>query len=1033
VFLSDVSIRRPVFTLMMSLALLVFGFIAYRSLPVDQFPPVDFPIMLVQTVWPGAAPEDVERDVSRKVEDAVASVPGLEKLQSISRDSVSLVVLQFEIGTDLTDTSSTVRDRVGAIQQDLPDGADAPVIRRIELGALPVMVVAVSAPGGVDAARSLAEDRLRARLEQVPGVGAVNVVGGREREIRVDLDLDALAALGLPPGQIAERLGVENLSLPVGTLQEHGYAIGIRADGRYRSVADLASTVVWMTREGRQVRLSEVARVYDDHAIPDQMVRFNGREAVSLEVVKRSGANTVEVAHGVHAALDELQATLPLGAKSEVIWDQSVSIEANAEEVTTAIWFGGAMAVLVILFFLLDLRGTLISALALPTSVVGTFAMMGALGFSLNTMTLLGLSLAIGLLIDDAVVVREAITHRLELGDTPEQAASRGTAEIALAVLATTLSLVAVFVPVAFMSGIVGQFFKQFGLTIAVAVLLSLFVAFTLDPMLSARLSTVRHGPRRGVARVVERILEGIDEIYRRVLAWVLQWRFTTMAIAGLILLCSGGLAALLPAEFVPQEDRGDFFADVRLPVGSSLDATAAAVQSVEPQLLSIPGVERVYAVVGVEDADNRVKIRVGVKPREERDEPLEAFMDATRAILETLPSAEVTISRPSPIEGLGGDFSPLMIIVQGDDLTQLRAEADRIRATLEAIPGTSDVRLSVSLGRPELHVAIDRDVAADRGVPAGLVGATARMLVEGQVVGSLQDGEDEADIRMRADPRFAVDQRAIAALPLPSPRGRVALGDVARVEMAAGAAEVQRQDRMRAITVSSQIAPGGSLGAILDGLEAELTARPLPEGMYWVLDGEAKNMAETADSMGFAMAVAMICIFMVLASQFESLAHPFTLLLSVPLGLIGSVWALAVTGSSISMGSQIGLILLMGLVTKNAILLVDGALQAQRDGADPVEAMRRAGPRRLRPILMTSAAMVLGMVPTAIGTGVGAEFRAPMAISVIGGVISSTFLTLLVVPVAFVWMEWWIARGGALWARWVRRTTEEVSAAPAK
>jgi hydrophobe/amphiphile efflux-1 (HAE1) family protein len=1020
-FLSDVAIRRPVFTAMMSVAVLVFGMLAWRNLAVDQYPPVDFPIMLVQTVWPGASPADVERDVTRDIEDAVASVPGLDDLQSFSRDSVSIVVLKFALGTPLADASATVRDRLGAIERDLPTGVEPPVVRRIELNALPVMVVAVSAPGGVDATRFVADERIRPRLEQVGGVGSVNVVGGRDREIRVDLDLDALAGLGVSASQVAERLGWENLSLPVGEVERHGFSVGIRAEGRFATVADIAGTVVHQTPEGRQVRLGEVARVLDDHADVSRYVRFNGAEAVSLEVVKRSGANTVAVAHEVRAALAELQPTLGPGVSYEVIWDQSADIEANAHEVWVAIWFGGAMAVLVILFFLLDVRGTLISALALPTSVIGTFMAMGAFGFSLNTMTLLGLSLAIGLLIDDAVVVREAITHRLELGDTPKEAASRGTAEIALAVLATTLSLVAVFVPVAFMSGIVGQFFKQFGLTIAVAVLLSLFVAFTLDPMLSSRFSAARTGPRRGPARLVEWFLERVDGGYRRMLGWVLRFRFTTAAIAVGILLCSGVIGALIPVEFVPEEDRGEFFADLRLPIGTSLDTTAAQAQHLESEIRAIPGVERVYTVVGYEDKDNYARFRVRVLPKEARDEPLSEFQAAVRAVLAQTPSAEVNIAKPGMIEGLG-DWPPLMVNIEGDDLEVLGREAERIRGILASIPGTADVRINATPGRPELHVAIDRAVAADRGVPAGLVASTARLLVEGQVIGALQDGGEQADIRVRADPRFASDEAAIARLPLPSRRGLVTLGDVARVEMASGPSEIQRLDRMRAITVSTQLAPGAALGAITAELDARLQAEPMPEGTFFVIDGQARDMAETAASMGLAVSIALVCIFMVLASQFESLIHPITLLVSVPLGMVGSIFALAITGSSLSMGSQIGMILLMGLVTKNAILLVDGALQQVRDHAvDPAEAMRRAGPRRLRPILMTSAAMVLGMVPTAIGSGVGAEFRAPMAIAVIGGVISSTFLTLLVVPVVFVWVEGWRARFARLvaWRPW--------------
>ncbi len=1006
-FLSDVSIGRPVFTAMMSVALIVFGLLSYRSLPVDQFPRVDFPIMLVQTVYPGATPEDIERDISEPIEDAVASTPGIDQLQSFSRDNVSLVVLQFKMGTNLTDAVSIVRDRVGTVVGDLPSGAEAPVIRQIDIGALPVMVIALASPQGVNETRTLAEDRLRPFLEQVPGVGSVNVLGGQDREIQVELNLDALAALGIPPTQVAERLGWENLSLPVGQFDQQGFTIGVRADGHFTSIEDLKSAAVHITQDGRQIQLGEVANVRDTFSRAQRYVRFNGHEAVSLEVVKRSGANTVELAHGVTEALETVVPTLGPGVTYDIISDQSHDIEANAHEVWIAIWFGGAAAVAVILFFLLDIRGTLISALALPTSVIGTFAAMGALGFSLNTMTLLGLSLAIGLLIDDAVVVREAITRRLEAGDSPKEAASRGTREIALAVLATTLSLVAVFVPVAFMSGMVGQFFKEFGLTIAISVLLSLFVAFTLDPMLSSRFSTTHvHGQKRGIpARWIETILDGIDASYRRILNWTLRWRVTTVGIAVMTLFCAGFVSMFIPVEFVPKEDRGEVIVDVRQPVGSSLSSTKEWADKVEAELLQIKGVERVYTIVGHEDQAHRARFRIRAIPKSERTESIHFFEDAARRIGSQVPGAEVSLSKPGVIDGLG-DWPPLLVIVQGDDMTALRREAERVKAVLQSIEGTSDVRLSVAPGRPELRLDIDRTVAADRGVPTGLVASTARLLVEGNIIGPMNDDGAKADIRVLAAPQFANDPAAIAALPLPSPRGRIALGEVAKVGMSTGPSEIQHTDRQRSINISVQLGPKGALGQIVTDFQAAMEKDPLRDGVHYKISGEASDMEDTQNAMGLAIVIALTFIFMVLASQFESLLHPFTLLVSVPLALVGAFFALFITGLSFSMGSAIALVLLMGLVTKNAILLVDGALSNMRDGMEPLEAMRAAGPRRLRPILMTSAAMVFGMLPTALGNGIGAEFRAPMAVAVIGGVISSTLLTLLVVPIVFVWME---------------------------
>ncbi len=1016
--LSDIAIRRPVFTAMMSLAIIVFGLLSLSRLPTDLFPPVDLPVVLVQTIYPGAPPEDIERDVTRPLEDAVAGISGIEKMQSFTRDSASVMVLQFKMGTDVDAATNQVRDGVGIAKGKLPSDVQDPVIKQIDIGALPVMVIALASTGDVNFTRQMADDRLRPFLEQVPGVGSVNVVGGQKREIQVDLNLDQLAALGVPATSVAERIGYENLSIPVGQFDAHGYAVGIRSAGQYTSVRDLASTVVSMTQDGRQVLLGDVARVVDGRARATRYVRNNLQDAVSLEIIKKSGSNTVDVCHGIATKLADVVPNLGSGASYKVISDTSVDIEANADEVWMAIYYGGAMAVLVILFFLLDVRGTFISSLALPTSIIGTFAAMYLVGFSINTMTLLGMSLAIGLLIDDAVVVRESITRRLEAGDSPAEAASRGTREIALAVLATTLSLVAVFVPVAFMSGMVGQFFKQFGLTITIAVLISLFVAFTLDPMLSARLSKAHTGGRRtGIPGVIERFLDNLDHRYRRTLDWVLAHPRTTVGLSFASVVLAAILAFTLPGEFMPKQDHGEVLGDIRLPIGTSLETTDAVSRTVEAALLGIPDVTRVYSIVGHEDQTNRVRFRVQVKPKSERSHKLSWYEDEIRKRMDTVKTAEVTLAEPGIIEGLG-DWPPIMLIVQGPDLDGLLREGTRLKAMLDAVPGSSDVRMNINPGKPELRIDVNRQVASDRGIPAGLVGATSRLLVEGSLVGTLRDGGPEAEVRVRADPRYSDTPARVALLPLPSPRGTVTLGDVADVHMAIGASEINRNNRMRSVTVSSQVANGAALGTVIAKFYEELAKDPLPDGYFITLDGQAKDMHDTAAAMGLAIGVAFIFIFMVLASQFESLIHPFTLLTSVPLALVGAVFGLAVTGNSISLGSQIGIILLMGLVTKNAILLVDGALVAMRDGHSPADAMRIAGPRRMRPILMTSAAMALGMLPTAMGTGMGSEFRSPMGIAVIGGVVSSTLLTLLVVPVIFQWMEGVSGFFSRLWAR---------------
>lgn len=1013
--LSDIAIKRPVFTAMLSFALIVIGILSFTRLPTDLYPPVNFPIMLVRVIYPGASPQDIERDVTKPLEDAMAGIPGIDTMQSFTRDGFMIEVLKFEMDTSLDEATNAVRDRIGAVKGKLPSSVEEPVIQQLDIGALPVMVVAISSPGGVNETRHLADTRLRPQLEQVEGVGSVEILGGQDREVQVNLDLDKMRALGVAFDQIAQRIGIENVSLPIGDFTSNTYTVGVRAEGQYRSVEDLASTAIFMNREGQVVHLGDIADVIDGYTEPSTISRYNGQSAVTLSVMKRSGANTVAVSDGIQEKLKEIIPDLGPGVTSDIIVDQSLDIRANSHEVWIAIYFGGAMAILVILFFLLDVRGTIISALALPTSVIGTFALMGAMGFSLNTMTLIALSLAIGLLIDDAVVVRESITRRLEAGDSPAVAASRGTSEIALAVLATTFSLVAVFVPVAFMSGMVGQFFKQFGLTMAAAVVLSLWVAFTLDPMLSSRFAARHHGQRSWLVRTITRFLDSIDALYQRMLGWVLGHPWLTAGASVLSFVLSLGLGSTLPVEMMPKPDRSEVQADLEMPIGTSLENTDQAALALESKLASLPGVYRVYTVIGQENRPNRARFRVKAVEASQRPHPLSWYEDQVREILSAQKTGQVTIMQPAVIEGLG-DWPPMMIILQGEDLDTLLTEGRRLKNMLQDSPGSSDVRLSVNPGVPELRVDIDRAMAADRGIPSGMVGITARSLVEGQLVGTMRDGKAEADIRVRAAPRYAQDAAAIAQLPLTTPRGIIPLGDVAKVSMGAGPSEIQHFNRMRAVTISTQVANGYALGDIQTAFDKQIKLNPLPAGYFYTLDGQVRDMNETASAMLLAVFVASIFIFMVLASQFESMLHPFTLMVSLPMALVGALLALALTGNSISMGSQIGIVLLMGLVTKNAILLVDGALQAMETGVSPAEAMRIAGPRRLRPILMTTAAMVLGMIPTAISSGVGAEFRAPMAITVIGGLLSSTLLTLLLVPVVFVQMERVRGAGMRVW-----------------
>ena len=1008
--LSDVAIKRPVFTSMMALCLIVLGIMGVNRLGTDLFPDVTFPVVLVTTVYKGAGPGEIETQVTKPLEDSIAGISGIDKMHSWSRENTSTIAVQFKLTESLDRAVQEVRDKVAAAQYLLPHDVDLPKVSRVDISAAPILTYAVSADLSSQRLRKQIEDRIQPALQQLEGVAEVRVTGGDIREIQVDLDLDKVKAVGTSPFEIAQRIGMENLNLPAGHLALGPTELTVRTLGEFKNVEELRNLPIAQSKTGSQVRLAEVATVTDGAAEKRTMARLNGKDAIIVEVVKQPGSNTVKVADQVKKALTVLEPAMGNNFEAQLLLDQSALIRANAHEVYVALFFGGAMAVVIILMFLLDPRGTFISSLALPTSVVGTFFVMYVLGYTLNQMTLLALSLAIGLLIDDAVVVREAITHRLDQGEEPASAASNGTRDVGLAVLATTMTLVAVFVPVAFMPGIVGQFFKQFGITISAAVLISLFISFTLDPMLSARLAKQRKAGEvmihTGVALWFHQMFESWERFYAKTLEWVLDNKWKTVGLTLAVLLLSGFAATRIGAEFASVEDHDQLMADLKLPDSASLDLSARRSNEAEALLRKIPEVTDVYSIIGVNGEVNKVKLRALLTPKQSRKKNINQLKDEARAALSgALPATEVAISDPPMIEGLG-DFFPIMVRVVGPNLDEVNRQAKWIADFLRHDPGTADVRIEANPPKPELAIDVDRVRAADLGLSAASIATQMRLAIQGDVAAKLREGKDETEIRVRLAERDRGNPDRIRTMDLFSPRGLRTLADVASVELRDGPSVIEHEDRERQIAVYSQMASGAALGDIAGKLRKAVAAHQMPAGYSVKYDGQIKTLDEQNDAFSGAFGLAFVFIFMVLASQFESLKHPFTIMVSLPLALIGALFGLLLAGKHLSLGAMIGVILLMGLVTKNAILLVDGALQRLRDGDDVRTALLKAGPRRLRPILMTSFAMAIGMVPTAVGNGIGSEFRSPMAIAVIGGVITSTALTLLVVPVIFTFVE---------------------------
>lgn len=1007
--ISAIAVKRPVFTVMVAFGFIVLGIMGLSRLGTDLFPDVSFPVVTVTVVYPGAAPAEVESLVTRPLEDDIVSLNGIDRVMSNSREGVSTVIALFKLGVNIEEATTQVRERVARNRMKLPADVLEPSVGRIDTTAAPVIVYTVRGNRSLNELRKFVDDVVRPELEQVDGVAKVSVNGGADREFHVNLDQARIDALHLSPDRIVHALRTGGLTVPAGKLTLGTQDIAVRTVGDLLGVEDLRELVVATKSDGAAVRLREVGTVDDSFEEMKSRIFVNGQEAVAFEVVKQSGRNTMTVAEGIRLKVEKMEKSWPDEMRAALISNQADYIKENAHEVEVAILFGGAMAILIILFFMLDLRSTLISAVALPTSVIATFFVMYVLGYTLNMMTLLGLSLAIGLLIDDAVVVRENIFKHLERGVPPMQAALEGTKEIALAVMATTLTVVAVFLPVAFMDGMIGQFFKQFGVTVSASVLVSLLVAFTLDPMLSSRFSkSVVHGAVDKFAAIkapFEALFRWMDATYRVILGWAVRHKLVVGALAIGSLVGTGAITGAMGSDFVAPEDRAQFNLEIELPAGTSLEETTRHTLALADKIREDKLVVTVMNTVGADGDANKARLRILTVRKNQRTTTLVAIQNRTRELAKVIPDAKVSVQDVQMIEGAMGQAA-IMINVRGENYGDLEKAADQVAGALRAVPGIVDIQVKHTPGKREYQVEIDRERAADQGVSVAQVAMAMRTAVDGDDSVKLRLGDDQVPVRVRLRPEDRATAASLLRTTLMSPKGPVALGDLAHIEPGEGPQVIQREDRNRYIGVWAR-PRGRSLGEVTKELQANIAKLDLPQGVALRYDGQIKQMAETNGAMGLALLLGVLFIYIVLASQFESFIHPLTIMATLPLAIVGAVVALFLTKNTIAMGALIGIILLMGLVTKNAILLVDRAIERVREhGESPLQAILEAGPERLRPILMTSAAMILGMLPTAVSRGDGSEFRSPMAIAVIGGVISSTLLSLVVVPALYLAIE---------------------------
>ncbi|MEJ1176008.1 efflux RND transporter permease subunit [Agrobacterium sp. CMT1] len=1016
--LTRISVTHPVFTTMMMVALLVLGFFSLQRLGLDQYPKVDVPVVVVAITYPGATPETVETDVTRPVEEALNTVGGLDEITSTSYEGRSVVVAKFKLEVEGATAAQDVRDRVAAIEANLPEDTKKPVISRFDPAAEPILSIAISSTAlDVPALTTLADQKVLRQLTSVSGVGQATLVGGRKRQIDVAMDETRMRALAIGVNEVANALRSGNGNSPAGSIVEPTSERTIQVQGRIDTPQALLDMVV--ARRGRApILLCDVATVFEGAADAESRALYNGQTALAIDIVKIQDANTVQVVRDVKSRLDDLNRELaPQNVQLRIVTDSSIPIRESVTQVQTTLIEGAALAIAIVFLFLNSWRSTVITGLTLPVAIIGTLSVIDFLGFTLNTLSLLALTLSIGILVDDAIVVRENITRHLHMGKSHIRAALDGTNEIGLAVIATTATIVTVFLPVAFMGGIVGRFFYEFGVTVSAAVLISLFVAFTLDPMLSSVWYDPDSQPdaKRGrIGRLIARFDHGFGRFagrYQRVIGWTLRHRLVTLLATIAIFIGSLFMVPLLGAEFVPTADGGRFQIAVTAPAGSSLDYTTAKVRQVEKALRQFPEVETLYSTINTGGAagKHRAIIQVALVPLEMRSRTPLALTDPIRQRLTAIPGIEFSILQ----DGLGGEESPVQLSVLGDDREVLDKISSALMEDMKKIQGLVDVTSSARNVRPILSVRLKSAAASDLGVSRSELAAALSPLIGGEDVSKWTDRNGNSyDIVLRLPAERRSDVMAISDLMIATGRTTsngapvmVRLDQVAEINVVPAPAEIRRIDNRREVLVTADIA-GLTLGDLTEALQNLTAHRDLPDGYRIRFGGEAQTMEETVGHMVTALTMAVIFIYIVLASQFGSFMQPLAIMASLPLSLVGALAGLMVAGSTINMFSLIGFIMLMGLVTKNGILLVDFANRERRRGLSLNEALENAGVIRFRPIIMTTLAMIFGMIPLGLAIGGGGAQRAPMAHAVVGGLISSTFLTLIVVPTILSYID---------------------------
>lgn len=1011
---------------MMVLVLVVLGIVSYPNIGVDLFPKVDLPIVNVTTRLKGASSEIMDIDITDRIEEAINTINGVKTITSTSTEGSSIVNVEFILERDIDIAVQDVREKLSIIRSKLPKDIDEPIVEKVDPDATPVIWLALSGERSVKELSTYADEVLKEQLQKINGVGAIRIYGLRLRQARIWLDNDKLRAYGITAHEVLDALERGNIELPGGWIESKTKEYTVKVKGEFSTIQEFNNLIVGY-HKGASIKLKEVGRAEDGMEERRSIARFNGKSSISLGIQKQSGTNTVEIVDRVKKELIRVRETLPSGMKVDIAFDQSDFIKRSINEVQHHLIYGGIFAIFAVLLFLRNMRTTLISAMAIPTSVISTFAIMNAFGFTFNNMSMLALSLSIGILIDDAIIVIENIHRHIEEGMSPREAAFFATSEIGLAVSATTLAIVVIFIPVAFMKGIIGRFFFQFGLTVVFSVLVSWFVAFTLTPMMSSlflrqnknnRPASVKDGmegsffKRLGsslnfsrISDSLERQYDRLEIQYRRLLGIAMSHRKTVLVVAVTIFVVSLFFTKFIGKEFIPSEDQSRFVIRLQAPVDYSVEGVDAMLKRVEDFVRQIPEVSSVLYSQGggLTRETNKANMMLNLKPKSKRKKSQEKIKAEVRRSLKKIPGLRASVENISMIGG-GQRQVSILYNIRGSDLQSLEKYTREITAEFSKLPGIVDLDTSLETGKPEVRVFIDRDKAADLGVDVTTVAEAINFLIGGEVEVTKFKDETKGrryDVRARLIPENRINPSDIGNVYVRAKDGRlVQLSNIAGFRESGGSSVISRVDRQRSVTIFANL-EAKPLGQAMNELN-QISSGVLPSGYSGRYKGQADTMAESFGYLMFAMALGIVMAYMVLAAQFESFIHPFTVLLSMPFSFIGAFGALLLFDKTLNIFSFIGLILLMGLVKKNAILLVDYTNVLRARGYSRRDAILEAGPVRLRPILMTTFAMIFGMLPIAIGVGEGAETRSPMALATIGGLLTSLVLTLIVVPVAY-------------------------------